>query len=987
MRFRNLAAFLILLLTSAGMALAQETTGAIHGRIVDSQGLGVPGATVTAAGPQGAKTAVTDTEGRFSLPFLTPGAYDVRAQLDGFKTFEQKAVNVSLGQTVDLAVKMEVGGVTETVQVTASAPVVDTKSTTTGAVISTELLDRIPVGRRLSDTLYLAPGVSSSGTAGQQNPSISGGSGLENQYVVDGVNVTNTGYGALGSYSINFGSLGNATPFDFIKEVQVKTAGYEAEYGQSTGGVVNVVTKSGTNDYRGSLFAYDRPAGAEGAWTVYQTPNGTVQNVASHAYDGGVEGGGPVMKDHLFFFGAFDPSRDVHTYKAPAGFPLLSLGNVDRVRDSWSYSAKGTFQVNSSHRFDASFFGDPTTGVSGLQRATALLGTTTTQFSGLQYGGHNQTGRYNGVLSNTWLIEAYYARALNDFTENPAANQWQVRDRTVVPNVRTGGLGSYENNHSLNNQLAVKSTNVIGGHEVKYGFEADWVDWTYVPARTGPTFTAANGQQTTTGASVDIIADPALGKIYRVTRADLSPPPATTQSYQDAFIQDTWRVGSHLTVNPGLRWEQETLNGNAITGFKLKNNWGPRIGGTFDPMGDGRTKIYSNWGRFYARMPSDLAARSLSGEVDITRGDYFDSGLTRPIPNGTLAGGQTVHLLTAGGAAGDIIDSNSKMSYINEFVLGAEHEVMANTSFGVRYIYRNIGRVLEDVANCPVAAYDLYPAACANVDYILTNPTSATPISPAAIAANPAFASVHFADPVHVYHAVEFTLTRRLANNWSALASYRWSRLRGNFDGFYRDDNGQSDPGISALYDFPQNDPTYVTLGKALGYPGDIQFQGDPNGILALDRPHQIKLVGSYEFPIGINIGINESMSSGKPLTPLAPNPNYGNGGEIPTAPHGSGIQTVDGFMTRTPFQSQTDFQASYIVKMGGNRQFTLVADIFNVFNQQIVYDYDVWTALTFGAAANPNFGTPTSSVPNQVAAAPQIQAPRSIRLGVRFSF
>src|SRR2546430_478256 len=103
-------------------------------------------------------------------------------------------------------------------------------------------------------------GVSTSGSAGSANPSISGGSGLENQYVIDGVNVTNSGYGALGAYSIVFGSLGNATPFDFVKEVQVKTGGYEAEFGQATGGVVNVVTKSGSNDVRGSLFGYTPPA-------------------------------------------------------------------------------------------------------------------------------------------------------------------------------------------------------------------------------------------------------------------------------------------------------------------------------------------------------------------------------------------------------------------------------------------------------------------------------------------------------------------------------------------------------------------------------------------------------------------------------------------------------------------------------------------------------------------------------------------------------
>ena len=122
---------------------------------------------------------------------------------------------------------------------------VDTTSTTIGATLDSETLSRLPVGRRFSDTLYLVPGVSTGGSVGVANPSVGGSSGLENQYVIDGVNITNGGYGALGSYSIVFGSLGNGTPFDFMEEVQVKTGGYEAEFGQATGGVINVITKSG----------------------------------------------------------------------------------------------------------------------------------------------------------------------------------------------------------------------------------------------------------------------------------------------------------------------------------------------------------------------------------------------------------------------------------------------------------------------------------------------------------------------------------------------------------------------------------------------------------------------------------------------------------------------------------------------------------------------------------------------------------------------
>jgi len=293
--------------------------------------------------------------------------------------------------------------------------------------------------------------------------------------------------------------------------------------------------------------------------------------------------------------------------------------------------------------------------------------------------------------------------------------------------------------------------------------------------------------------------------------------------------------------------------------------------------------------------------------------------------------------------------------------------------------------VLEDVANCPSAAYfeDSTSGICNSVAYILTNPSSATPINPDVIAADPRFADVSFADPKHVYDAVQFSWNTRFTNNWSMLASYQWSRLRGNFEGFYRDDNGQSDPGISSLYDFPQNDPTYTSIGvPQFAFDGDIRFLGDPNGILPLDRPNQFKAYGQYLWG-NLNLGVGVFAGSGAPLTPLSTSPAYGNGGEIPAAARGTGRQTVDGFKTRTPFQHQIDFQAAYNLKLAGDRRLTVLADIFNLFDQQIVQNYDTFTSLTFGGGPNPNFGQPTS----QILAGPQIQAPRQIRIGARFTF
>jgi len=954
---------------------------------VDAQGLAVPGASVTITGPQGTRTVATDADGRFSIPFLVPGNYDVKAELQGFKTIDQKAVAVRLGQTQNLQLKMEVGGLTETVEVTGAAPIVDTRTTTIGANLNSDELTAIPVGRRVSDTLYLSPGVSSSGTLGTANPSISGSSGLENQYVVDGANVTNAGYGGLGAYSIVFGSLGNATPYDFVKEVQVKTGGYEAEFGQATGGVVNVITKSGTNVFRGSAFGYTQPTSIESGWKQFQSTNGSVQTVGTQVNDFGAEGGGPVVKNRLFLFGAIDPSYQRRVLHAPAGFPLESMGDVNRDRRTLSYATKATLQLGQGGHVDASFFGDPSHGKNGPQRTSALLVGDTSSFSTLDYGGHQQTVRYEGVLSSHFLLEASFARSDNKISEAPSVNSWRITDQSVTPTVITGGIGRFEaGNQSLNRQWTVKATDVFSGHQLKYGVEYSKVDYNQFNDITGPKF-SVNGRQTATGATITVLPDVSLGKIFRVTRANFNNGHDTKQRYIDGFVQDSWKVGNRLTVNPGLRFDYESLDGDLVKGWKLKNNWAPRLGVTFDPVGDGRTKIYGNYGVFYARVPNDLAARALSADDGFSRIDYFDAGLTRPIPQGTVT--QTTpgtapvinHVILLGSGADDI-DPNAKLSYTNEVVAGFEREIMSNTSFGVRYVFRNMPRVLEDISDCPMAAYEIPQTAtavpCGSI-YLLTNPSTSTVVNPDAVRLFPAFSTVKFDNPIHKYNALEFTLNRR-GTNWMGVASYRFSRLRGNFEGFYRDDNGQSDPGISSLYDFPTNDPTYTTFFPGAG---DIRFLGQ-SGILPLDRPHSIKLYGNRVWG-GLNIGGNISLNSGKPLTPMAANPVYDSDGEIPVAARGTGIQTVaDSFRKRTPFESQIDLQASYTLMRASNRRVTFVADVFNLLNLRRVTGYDQDTQLD-ASTDNPDFGKPIATILS--GNPPQFQAPRNLRLGVRFEF
>jgi hypothetical protein len=993
-------------LACSSMAAAQETTsGTIAGQVVDDQGAAVPGATVTINSDQGARTFVTDAEGRFFAPFLTPGTYTVRVELSGFAPVEQKNVQVRLGQRVTLSeLVLKVGGLAEQVEVTGSSPIVDTSSTTAGGVLDSQMLQRLPVGRRFTDTLYLVPGVSDSSGVGRANPSIGGGSGLENAYVVDGVNITNAGYGGVGSYSIVFNSLGSAVTTDFIKETQVKTAGFEAEYGQATGGVVNIVTKSGSNNFRGSGFGYFSPDALQAEWKQLQTPNGTVNTTATSSFDAGAGAGGRIVADRAFFYGTISYLEDTRTLIAPADLPLRSLGEVDRKRHSASYAGKVTWQANSQHRIDGSVFGDPSKGDNGPQRNNALLAETNSRFSELtKFGTHSQSARYDGVLGSKFLLEGTFSRSTNTFVESPSVNEHAVTDTTVSPRRLSGGLGFFDIGQPGENlQYQLKATNLFesgGSHQVRYGILYEDINFTREFGRTGPTFRLADGTQTRTGASLTILPDSTFGKIYRVSRANFGPAPTTTQDYVSFFIQDTWQMG-RLTIRPGVRYEQQELvggdpplchvgdtrpglgdgTGEAVRcTFKWDGNWAPRVGATYDVIGNGRSKIYGSWGRFYAKVPNDLAARSLSADAGVSRADYFDAGLTQPIPEGTLAGGVTRHLIQAGLHAAEF-DPDAKSTYQDEFLGGAEFEVLPNTSLGVRYIHRDMPRILEDVGTAQMVLYDLGVPGLESVEYFITNVNRNTRVFPAPAG----IPQATFEDPVHKYNAVEILLDRRLSDNWSFFGSYRWSKLEGNFEGFYRSDNNQSDPAITSLFDFPTNDPSYTQIGTPqFGYKGDIRFLGCALGcgVLPNDRTHQIKLFGTYQWQ-DLNLGLGVLGGTGRSFTNLAANPNYDNSGEIPLTIRGGGIQTVDGQLERAPMDFSLDLHADYGLRFGGQK-LVLLADVFNLTNRREPTNYDPCSEISF-STPNLNFGQPVNGCQGSLSS---FQDPLSVRLGVRFDW
>ena len=229
----------------AAIGLAQESTvkGNLAVTISDPSGALVPGATVTVTGPTGERSLQTDAEGRTLFQVLIPGYYSVRVAKDGFKTAEVRAAEVVTGRTSTVTLKLELGTSATTVEVNASSVEVDTTSTAVGSNLTDNFYASVPVPRNVTGLFYAAPGVTSGGGTGTANPSIAGGTGLENNYVADGVSITDGGFGGIGVYSRLYGSLSTGINLSFVKEVDVKTAGFEAQYGKSTGGIVQIVTK------------------------------------------------------------------------------------------------------------------------------------------------------------------------------------------------------------------------------------------------------------------------------------------------------------------------------------------------------------------------------------------------------------------------------------------------------------------------------------------------------------------------------------------------------------------------------------------------------------------------------------------------------------------------------------------------------------------------------------------------------------------------
>ena len=311
MTFQRFLGFAAGLTLWGAAALSAQTTGSIVGRVIDESGAPLPGTTVEATSPslQGARTAVADANGDYRLTLLPPGSYTVSANLQGFAPERRTDVAVRLdqGTTLDLGLRVTAS---DEITVTGEAPVIDSTSTALGTSLDIRAIQTLPTARNYSSVVQITPGVSSDANPenqGQTTISVYGSSGAENVFYIDGVNTT----------GVEYGFQGKELNFEFIEAVDVKTGGYQAEFGRATGGVINVVTKSGGNEFHGDLFGYLDNDSLQSSPDPIVSTGGTVEGFTRKDYGIGV--GGFLKKDKLWFFAAYDKVSNTLTSSLPDG--------------------------------------------------------------------------------------------------------------------------------------------------------------------------------------------------------------------------------------------------------------------------------------------------------------------------------------------------------------------------------------------------------------------------------------------------------------------------------------------------------------------------------------------------------------------------------------------------------------------------------------------------------------------------------------------
>ncbi len=891
--------------------LVAQTTGALTGRVLTRQGAPVPGAVVRLSGAnlQGVRVATADANGNYRFALLTPGRCQLLATHEGMNPAKvEVVVGLDKTATVDLTL---VPVATATVEVVSEVDnPVDLKSTTAGATYTSETFLQLPTTRDFGNIATLAPGI----TQDREGIKVYGSTGVENNYIVDGINTT----------QVEFGKQGKKIPVEFIQEFQVKTGGYEAEYGKSTGGVVNVLTKSGGNEFTGDLFYYLESKGLQASNKHSGDTLGGFKPLPAgyRNADYGFDVGGYFIKDKLWFFLAYDRTeydrQDLINAQSASGATASQRSRTDL------FAGKLTWRIDESQNLVASFIGDPAK-VTGAVKDP--LGPQST-WDGIQkVGGTDLSLRYE-ITGQTWFGEFQVSRHKETNSILPGASGADLPQLQHLDGSLTGGFGRWDKKDFTRDNVGGSLTRVLefhGQHELKAGFDLqkdvadvsrNYSGGQFVVEQVGGVY---SHQYWT---SPDATADPWYAPVITFS----AQPRHFSRAY---FLQDKWSPNARLTLNLGVRYDKTEIEDQfGATRMNLAHEWAPRLGFIYDWRGKGQDKVYASLSRFYEQVPMDLVIRSFSSEINPAVLNYSPTDIN-PDPRA----GQSV----LRGSYIEPVDYDVKGEYVDQFILGMETTLRDRYVVGAKFIRHYLGRVIEDALDVDSP----------NGDFFIMNPGFSQ-------------TGKKYPRATRDFRGVELDFQRKFADHFTYQLSYLWSELVGNYEGGYSGvgyygGTGQTDPNINAAFDEPG-------------------FVVNSYGPLSGDRKHQFKANGYYEFTNGLTLGASAFYFSGTPVSRLGNadqvDPYYSGRYEVFVAPRGS-----DG---RTPDTYQVDLSLAYSLKMARKSTLRFMLNVTNLLDSQPAVALDQRYNLSGSDAGqgNPHYRMPIA-----------FQAPRSIRLGVRYSF
>jgi hypothetical protein len=984
MRERILSLVLLAVLAATSAAAQQGTTD-LRGRVLDPEGAVLPGVTVVLKNQATGmvRETVSGADGTFIATGLVPGTYQLTAELQGYKKFDRKDLRLEVGRTSSLDVPMQVGGVEETVTVSAASPLVDVTSKEIGGNITSETLVKLPsVNGNFIGFVGLLPGIVpsiSTESFGSDSISVNGQDPRNNNYMLDGGNNNDDVIGQRAGTQAR-------TPIEAIQEFQVITGQYDAQYGRTSGAVVNAVTKSGTNQLRGSAFGFFQ----DGSLTTkdfFAKEKGTAKPDTQYQRWGGTVGG-PIVRDKIHFFGSlerFSIDRP-NTINIPSR-PELNGTQLTRDR-VWNTVIKGDHQINNNTTYSIRWLREQSPQANQIVTPPPITPAAAREESDVD---QTVSGNLNIVLSNTKVSTLRLTWTRENVTFANACFNSNGRDLSQCP--VTLAFQDYTDQQDntgqarINDGIQAEETlawfipHARGDHDIKVGAQYEYSGaWNTNQGNLNGTFSFGRN---------NVPFNPAIPSTYPDRFSIRVGGPSTFYEkahYISAFAQDKWRLNRNFTLSLGVRYDVESIpiaetDDPLVTKYPDdRNNVAPRVGVTYD-LGGGKSVIRAGYGRFFDKTHFEVIGGLYTGTpftssfvatFPISAADngprtgvlptdpFLINGpvINRAELNARFPGGQ---LLRNTGATWD--NPDRRTPYSDEITVGFERQLQSDLAVSADFVHSQ-GRDMLMVLN-------LNPQIRSSSTVALSTLTRVPGLT-----LNSAVAQLQQKYPVFGqftanvnqfvnsgeldYNAVMLQVKKRFSHNYSSQVSYTYGRSRGNTSG-----NG------AAGSNFQVRDDLHLELNE-----GPSNF----------DVPHNFTFSGTALVPRthGLNVSWVARALSGTPFTLVNTNFDPDLNGiledPLPAGSYsGSGIDpyTVKDYKperngARGPGFLSVDMRVGYGFSLHNRKRLELSADVFNLTNRT-------------------NFGNPTRDQASTsfllLTGYSTSYTPRKVQLGARLEF